>query len=129
MLHLVHIAGAAGFISCVIFGYMSQDREWMPRPDQNSLSWAFAFFVLSCFSSIVAAFSLSQSGVKEVHDYRKKVDLNLQMMGSYPPPQNYPGALYPGTGAYPTSGGGAYPTSGGGYPQSFEMQPGIPPKM
>jgi len=34
-------------IVAIIFGVQSNDRYWLPRPDQNYLSWGFAFLIIS----------------------------------------------------------------------------------
>ena len=39
-------------------GVKSKDREWMPRPDQNHLSWSFAFAVLAGFFICFTAMAL-----------------------------------------------------------------------
>ncbi|CAH8287552.1 unnamed protein product, partial [Schistosoma turkestanicum] len=49
----------ACFIVVTIFmGVMSKDREWLPRPDLNMLSWSFAFAVLAGFFTIFCLFGL-----------------------------------------------------------------------
>ncbi|KAF7255920.1 hypothetical protein EG68_07291 [Paragonimus skrjabini miyazakii] len=42
-------------ICAFIFGIKTQDRSWMPRPDQNFLSWSFGFIILAAISSFIAA--------------------------------------------------------------------------
>lgn len=40
-------------ISTIIFGVkVDQDREWLPQPDANYLSWAFGFAILACLLHI-----------------------------------------------------------------------------
>ncbi|CAH8431021.1 unnamed protein product [Schistosoma guineensis] len=49
----------ACFVVVIIFmGVMSKDREWLPRPDLNMLSWSFAFAVLAGFFTIFCLFGL-----------------------------------------------------------------------
>ncbi|KAL3316164.1 hypothetical protein Ciccas_005192 [Cichlidogyrus casuarinus] len=42
-------------ISTCLFGYLSQQRWWMYRPDHQFLAWAFGFIVLAALCSYVAA--------------------------------------------------------------------------
>lgn len=42
-------------VSAITFGIKSQDRSWMPRPDQNFLSWSFGFVILAAISSYISA--------------------------------------------------------------------------
>lgn len=45
-------------IVVVAMGVMSKDREWMPRPDHNQVSWSFAFAVIGGFFTIFSFFHL-----------------------------------------------------------------------
>ncbi|TGZ73616.1 hypothetical protein CRM22_001411 [Opisthorchis felineus] len=42
-------------LAVITFAIESQDRSWMPRPDQYFLSWSFGFAVLAALSSYIAA--------------------------------------------------------------------------
>lgn len=46
-------------LSVVIFGVKSDtDRQWIPRPDQNFLSWSFGLAVASGFAAIFSGMCL-----------------------------------------------------------------------
>lgn len=36
-------------IAVVVFGIYGDDRDWMPDPEHNFLSWSFALAVVGCF--------------------------------------------------------------------------------
>ena len=42
------------FVVGILFGYQVNDRYWLPRPDQNFLSWGFGFMVISMIVSLAA---------------------------------------------------------------------------
>ncbi|KAI8776886.1 hypothetical protein BgiMline_035150 [Biomphalaria glabrata] len=51
--------------SVTIFGIKADiDRQWLPNPDSNFLSWSFGFAALSGFFSIFAAMCLSTDYVR-----------------------------------------------------------------
>ncbi|PVD31869.1 hypothetical protein C0Q70_07293 [Pomacea canaliculata] len=53
------LAGAFITISSIIFAIKADtDRQWLPNPDSNYLSWSFGFCVLSGFFSLFAAICL-----------------------------------------------------------------------
>ena len=33
----------------IVFGIFGDDRDWMPDPEHNFLSWSFALAVVGCF--------------------------------------------------------------------------------
>jgi hypothetical protein len=46
-------------ISVSMFGYNADvNRQWLPNPDSNFLSWSFGFCILSGFFSIFAGLCL-----------------------------------------------------------------------
>ncbi|PAA62667.1 hypothetical protein BOX15_Mlig023171g1 [Macrostomum lignano] len=49
------IAALFLLVGLIVFGVKVDDRDWMPRPDHNHLSWSFAFAVLSASSAQSAA--------------------------------------------------------------------------
>lgn len=51
-----------GFIQMILFGVKKEDRGWMPRPDQNYLSWAYGFFVISIIFTLISGFLLLMAG-------------------------------------------------------------------
>lgn len=59
------LTGILSMVNCtltsliaLVFGVKSEDRIWMPRPDQNYLSWSYGVFVLSAFSCLFAGLFL-----------------------------------------------------------------------
>lgn len=45
-------------IAGTVFAELHQDRQWMPRPDQNFLSWGYGFFIISGIFSLAAGICL-----------------------------------------------------------------------
>jgi len=43
---LVLVAGVFSSIAVITFGALGDERNWMPDPDHNNLSWSFAFGVI-----------------------------------------------------------------------------------
>ena len=41
-------------IAVVVFGIKGDDRDWMPDPEHNFLSWSFALAVVGCFCHWIA---------------------------------------------------------------------------
>ncbi|XP_053206272.1 uncharacterized protein LOC128390560 [Panonychus citri] len=41
--------------ACIIFGIKGDDRDWMPDPEHNYLSWSFALAVVGCFFQWVSS--------------------------------------------------------------------------
>ncbi|KAJ8321660.1 hypothetical protein KUTeg_000131 [Tegillarca granosa] len=50
------------FIAMVVFGVFKEDRQWVPRPDQNYLSWSYGFFVISAIFALFSGLVLIKSG-------------------------------------------------------------------
>lgn len=42
------------FVTAIVFGAQVNDRYWLPRPDQNYLSWGFGFLIISMIVSLVS---------------------------------------------------------------------------
>lgn len=42
-------------MAVIIFGIRGDDRDWMPDPESNYLSWSFAFAVVGCFFTWTSA--------------------------------------------------------------------------
>lgn len=56
-------------IQAIIFGIKKEDRQWVPRPDQNYLSWAYGFFIISAFFTLFSAITL----VLASRDFKRKL--------------------------------------------------------
>ncbi|KAH8855878.1 hypothetical protein KSF78_0002179 [Schistosoma japonicum] len=56
---LQSVALACFIVVTIYMGVMSKDRQWLPRPDLNMLSWSFAFAVLAGFFTIFCIFGLA----------------------------------------------------------------------
>ena len=41
-------------IGSAIYGVMSQDWQWMPRPDWNFLSWGFGFYIIHLIAALAS---------------------------------------------------------------------------
>ncbi|ESO83214.1 hypothetical protein LOTGIDRAFT_96575, partial [Lottia gigantea] len=46
------------FAELILFGVMKEDRDWVPRPDMNYLSWSYGFASVSFLFVAGAAFML-----------------------------------------------------------------------
>jgi len=52
---IMFLAGLFCTIAVIIFGIRGDDRDWMPDPEHNFLSWSFALAVVACFCHWIAA--------------------------------------------------------------------------
>ena len=109
------------FISSVMFGYMSQDWEWMPRPDRNFISWGFGFYIICGMATIASGALLFLEALRVYNELMYRDDeynkAMLEMSGYGPSVSSYP----PG-GSYPPG----YDSSYSGqpqYPQQYQQQP------
>ncbi|CAD5117395.1 DgyrCDS6169 [Dimorphilus gyrociliatus] len=59
------------FIIGTIFGRLSEDWEWMPRPDWNFLSWGYGFLIISGLGSIAAGVCYFMQA-RDAYDQLKK---------------------------------------------------------
>jgi len=55
-------------IILIIMSVASKDRQWMPRPDQNRLSWSFGFQVMAGFMSVAGFLLVSTRFVAAYND-------------------------------------------------------------
>ena len=46
----------------ILFGVKKEDRGWMPRPDQNYLSWGYGSFVICIIFTLISALLLLMAG-------------------------------------------------------------------
>ena len=60
-------AVACIFVVLVVFGVKKEDRQWIPRPDMNYLSWSYGLCCLSGWASLFAAIALYK-GSREADD-------------------------------------------------------------
>ena len=54
----------------IVFGVKKEDRSWMPRPDQNYLSFGYGLAVISAFFTLFSAalfFKASRDDVKAIN--------------------------------------------------------------
>lgn len=66
-------------IQAIIFGIKKEDRQWVPRPDQNYLSWAYGFFIISAFFTLFSAITL----VMASRDFKKELKQDYPDRRSY----------------------------------------------
>ncbi|KAL3319165.1 hypothetical protein Ciccas_002177 [Cichlidogyrus casuarinus] len=52
------MASVCFVVIVILVGVFSKDREWMPRPDHNRVSWSFGLAVFAGFFSIMSVASL-----------------------------------------------------------------------
>lgn len=111
----------------ILFGKQVNDRYWMPRPDQNYLSWGFGFLIISgicCLGAGIclfkAAWDTYQELLRREDEYtRQALELStFQMMDQAPTDQDF-SVVQPGySGVQPY-----YDAEQPGYPPSFGARP------
>jgi len=52
----------------ILFGLKKEDREWMPRPDQNYLSWSYGLCCVSGWFSLFAALLFVKASRSDTKD-------------------------------------------------------------
>ncbi|KAK7091864.1 uncharacterized protein [Littorina saxatilis] len=55
------------FVVLIVFGVKKEDRQWIPRPDMNFLSWSYGLYCMSGWASLFAALALYK-GSREADD-------------------------------------------------------------
>lgn len=70
---LMFTSGVLLGISVTIFGLKSDvDRQWLPRPDQNFLSWSFGMAVVAAFFAIFSGMCLLIDSMRLSQQRRKQ---------------------------------------------------------
>jgi len=107
------------FVSGTVYGQMSQDREWMPNPQFNFLSWGYGFLIMAGIASISAGVCFYLEAKKAYEELiRREMAFakNILEMTGYAPseksdrPPSYPGS-YPSESEYDNR----YPSYDQGY--------------
>jgi hypothetical protein len=119
------------FVVAILFGVQTNDRYWLPRPDQNFLSWGFGFLIISAIFALIAGIILFREAQKTYDALLLKEDEYTKAaleMSAYPLQQQpYPPAYEPEYGppaaTYDSSG---YPPQQGPGSESFDKDPGYP---
>ena len=126
-------------VVAIVFGVQCNDRYWMPRPDQNFLSWGFGFLIISAIFALGSGVCLFWEGQKTYDALLRKEDeytnaaleMSAYPMGhsSYPPiyeaEYDPDGAANYDQGGYapnygPPSNGPSFAPSNGSHPSSYE---------
>ncbi|PAA88357.1 hypothetical protein BOX15_Mlig024731g1 [Macrostomum lignano] len=84
-------------ISVIVFGVKVEDRDWMPRPDHNHLSWSYAFAVLSCFFSAISCVFLYMVYKNDKEDDNRQDGQSgfaYLQPGAQPPAMSAAGSVY-----------------------------------
>lgn len=72
---MLYISVAIIFVVLVVFGVKKEDRNWVPRPDMNYLSWSYGLCCISGFATLFAALALykasQQEDEKDPYNYPK----------------------------------------------------------
>lgn len=55
IIYFFSILAFCSTLAVIIFGIYGDDRDWMPDPDHNSLSWSFGLAIIGSFFQCVAA--------------------------------------------------------------------------
>lgn len=96
------------FVVAVVFGVQSNDRYWLPRPDQNYLSWGFGFLIISAIMTLVSGICLFMEAQKTYNALLEKEDEYTRAaleVSTYPlEPASYP----PGYDSGPEYGPATY---------------------
>lgn len=111
------ISGVFMFIVICIFGHYTEDRNWMPRPDHNHLSWAYAFAVLGSILAFAASAFLTCVARSD-----RRIQRELEYMDRYagriaeehPPGSARPYSRGPTIASVPPSTHGGYLKPGPG---------------
>ncbi|XP_041360687.1 uncharacterized protein LOC121376944 [Gigantopelta aegis] len=66
------IIAMATTICIIVFGLKTKvDRQWLPHPDSNFLSWSFGFAVLSAFFATFAAMCFTSETIRLIAEEKK----------------------------------------------------------
>jgi hypothetical protein len=114
----------------ILFGVKVNDRYWLPRPDQNYLSWGFGFLIISGICTLAAGICLFKAAwdtyqelLRREDEYtRQALELStFQMLDQAPTDQDF-SVVQPGySGMQP----GFYePERMGSGPPSYAQPPG-----
>lgn len=92
---VVLFAAMISFVVAIVFGVQSNDRYWLPRPDQNYLSWGFGFLIISAIMTLVSGICLFMEAQKTYRALLLKEDEYMKATleaSTYPlqPPLGYP---------------------------------------
>ena len=130
------------FVVGILFGVKCNDRYWLPRPDQNFLSWGFGFLIICGICSCIAGICLFMEAQRTYNELLLKEDeytkQALEMSTYQLEPLNNPPSYFPGSESEPdnTYPSGAYydkprtpPTSSGGYVPEKERPASYVPGM
>lgn len=80
---MMFLCGLLIAISLIVFGVMSEDRQWMPRPDQNFLSWSFGICVMSGFFSLFGAMCLLVASISASAERSTAPSMSMAMKTRY----------------------------------------------
>jgi len=90
------------FVVAIVFGVQCNDRYWLPRPDQNFLSWGFGFLIISAIFALASGVCLFMEGQKTYDALLRKEDEYTKAaleMSTYPLEQSsYPPVYEPAYG-------------------------------
>lgn len=98
------------FVVAIIFGVQSNDRYWLPRPDQNYLSWGFGFLIISAIMALAAGICLFMEAQRTYKALLQKEDEYMKAAleaSTYPLESAYPPAYESGAEYGPASYGPA----------------------
>ena len=60
------------FCGATLYGQMCQDREWMPNPQFNELSWGFGFFIISGIAAMIAGITFLFEGKRAYEELTRR---------------------------------------------------------
>lgn len=80
---MMFLCGLLIAISLIVFGVKSEDRQWMPRPDQNFLSWSFGICVMSGFFSLFGAMCLLVASISSTAERSTAPSMSMAMKTRY----------------------------------------------
>jgi len=80
---IMFLSGLFCTIAVIVFGIKGDDRDWMPDPEHNFLSWSFALAVVGCFCHWIASvlFLVESRVLKEREGKRSRTEYGLERKG------------------------------------------------
>ena len=72
-------SGLCSTIAVIVFGIKGDDREWMPDPEYNFLSWSFGLAIVGCFFQWIASILFwVESRILSKRDIKREQSFNME---------------------------------------------------
>jgi hypothetical protein len=117
------LVSMVSLVVAILFGVQTNDRYWMPRPDQNYLSWGFGFLIINAIFALASGVVLFMEGQntynallrKEDEYTRAALEMSAYPLQEPPYPPVYESQYGPGNGAAQTYAPNYGPRDGATY--------------